>query len=419
MPTAGARRRVGRGRRGPARADPWAPTGGAPRGSAGSSPPRRRSPSSAPAWSRCTGSTRRSGCCRRPTQTGFLDRFAGEAHLSALARLPRGVRTAAREARRRSTSSSASDAGARAREGPARVPGPRDRDGGAAPGETDELDASRSPGSRTPSGSSNWPPAAEGAAGGGRRRGRARRGRRRRSGAAAAGCGRRGTAERSAAHCAAEAGRAGARRARLPGTGPRRTPRGSQEVRERLAGARARCERKYGDGERACSAFLAEARARLAALDGAAEERRALEDEVAALTGRGRGDRAAVTGPAPRRRPRWPRPSARELPSWACRAPRSEVELRPAAEPGPGRAPSAPSCCSRRHGPAARRPLAKAASGGELSRDDAGLPERAGRPRRGADPGVRRGRRRHRGQAGLAVGPAPGAPGRRRARCSW
>ena len=108
--------------------------------------------------SRSTVSTRPSGCCHRRPQTAFLDRFAGDEHLVALAHLPRGVR---RPRARSRTSMAGLREAARDRERELDLLAYQVREIEAvAPqaGRDRACSRARKPGSRTSSGCSSTPP---------------------------------------------------------------------------------------------------------------------------------------------------------------------------------------------------------------------------------------------------------------------
>ena len=110
-----ARGRVGGGRRGPARPLGERRREERPRASGGSSPRRPRSPSSARRLVEVHGQHQAQRLLSPATQTGFLDRFAGDAHLVVARRVPGDVGALARRAdgarralRRRRASANAS-----------------------------------------------------------------------------------------------------------------------------------------------------------------------------------------------------------------------------------------------------------------------------------------------------------------------
>jgi len=139
-----------------------------------------------------------------------------------------------------------------------------------------------------------------------------------------------------------------------------------EAVRERLAAIR-QLERKYGEGEAAIFAFLGEARSRLAALEGAGAERDAL---VAEVRRRSEEVEASAAGLAGTRREAAGRLAAAleaEVHELGMAGARLVVAVRPLEAPGPDGSESVELLLGG--GPGQEpRPLASAASGGELSR---------------------------------------------------
>ena len=137
-------------------------------------------------------------------------------------------------------------------------------------------------------------------------------------------------------------------------------------VRERLQ-AIASLGRKYGEGVDGILAYLSDATARLAAIEGAESERAALRDEVES-TGREAGElAAAVTAARTKAAPKLAAALTDELRELGMNGASVGVDLVAGREPGPGGAESAAFRFSGGQGQAPR-PLAKVASGGELSR---------------------------------------------------
>jgi len=138
------------------------------------------------------------------------------------------------------------------------------------------------------------------------------------------------------------------------------------EVNERLH-ALAQLERKYGEGEEGVLAFLEEARTRLAALEGTAEERDSLEAEAETLEEERRGLAAGVTAAREEAAPRLAAALQGELQELGMPDVTVEVAVRASAEATQLGAERAELRFSGGTGQAAL-PLGKAASGGELSR---------------------------------------------------
>ncbi len=138
------------------------------------------------------------------------------------------------------------------------------------------------------------------------------------------------------------------------------------EVNERLQ-ALSQLERKYGEGEQGVLAYLEDARTRLAALEGAAEERAGLESEVAELGAQAAGLAAALTGTRTSVAPRLAAAVEAELHELGMAGASVQVALRASAEAGQLGAERAELLFSGGPGQAPL-PLGKGASGGELSR---------------------------------------------------
>jgi DNA repair protein RecN (Recombination protein N) len=143
-------------------------------------------------------------------------------------------------------------------------------------------------------------------------------------------------------------------------------PDGLDVVRERLAAVRGLL-RKYGEGEEDALAYLAEARGRLERLAGAEEDRARLEDEVAELDDRVRSLAAAVSGGRAEAAPRLATALDAELRELEMAGAHVDVALVPEPEPGGGGAEHVE---LRFAGGAGQPelPFSRVASGGELSR---------------------------------------------------
>jgi DNA repair protein RecN (Recombination protein N) len=137
-------------------------------------------------------------------------------------------------------------------------------------------------------------------------------------------------------------------------------------VRERLAAIR-NLERKYGEGEEGVLSFLEEARARLAALEGADDERESLTAEVAALERRARDLAGTVTSGRRRVAPRLSGALEAELRELGMESASVEVRLEPQEGLGPDGAEAAEVVFSGGSGQTLQ-PISRVASGGELSR---------------------------------------------------
>ena len=138
------------------------------------------------------------------------------------------------------------------------------------------------------------------------------------------------------------------------------------EVNERLA-ALGQLERKYGEGEEGVLAYLDQARARFAALEGAGEERDALEVEANDLSDEERALAAAMTAARAEAAPRLGAAIEAELRELGMAGATVEVALVGAAEPTVLGSERAEVLFSGGTGQAPL-PLGKGASGGELSR---------------------------------------------------
>jgi DNA repair protein RecN (Recombination protein N) len=139
-----------------------------------------------------------------------------------------------------------------------------------------------------------------------------------------------------------------------------------EAVRERLAAIR-NLERKYGEGEEGVLAFLEEARARLASLEGVEGERETLTAEVAALERRALEGAAEVSSGRRRAAPRLSRALEGELRELGMEAASVQVRLDPQEELSVDGAETATVLFSGGSGQSLQ-PLARVASGGELSR---------------------------------------------------
>ena len=138
------------------------------------------------------------------------------------------------------------------------------------------------------------------------------------------------------------------------------------EVRERIA-ALGVLQRKYGEGEAEVLAFLERARAALVELAGAGEERERLAREVAERSERAAVLAAAVSDGRAHAVPALVRALQDEFRELGMEGATIEIGLTPNAEVTPGGAERAEFVFSGGPGQAAL-PLAKVASGGELSR---------------------------------------------------
>ena len=296
-------------------------------------------------------------------QTGFLDRFAGRGHLAVLDRY-RGVFARLREARSRLDGLERAE---REREREKDLVGYQVREieaAGAHPGEIASLQGEESRLAHAErilelAAAAEGGLGAEGAAADLLR------------GAASAlesvralDPGATPLSERAASLAAEASDLAGTVRTYREGT--EMDPARLGAVRERLQALRG-LERKYGDGEEGILAYLAEARSRLEALASEEGERAALAERVAVLSGE-TGDLAGVVGRArTEAAPRLAEAVTSELRELGMAAAQLLVSLERLGEPGPGGAEAAVFEFSG--GPKQPvRPLAKVASGGELSR---------------------------------------------------
>jgi DNA repair protein RecN (Recombination protein N) len=143
-------------------------------------------------------------------------------------------------------------------------------------------------------------------------------------------------------------------------------PQRLEEVRERLHAIGA-LERKYGEGEEGVLAYLEQARDRLASLEGTGREREELEAEVGELVARAGTLAAALTAGRRLAAPELGSALEAELHELGMLGATVEVVLRPVPELGAAGADRAELLFSGGPGQAAM-PLAKVASGGELSR---------------------------------------------------
>lgn len=139
-----------------------------------------------------------------------------------------------------------------------------------------------------------------------------------------------------------------------------------EEVRQRIAGLRS-LERKYGEGEDGILAYLADARARLEALEGAEDERAELAGRIDGLEQQAS---AAAASLSTRRRKVAPRlGESLEAELHELGMPGARVEVRLMAMPGPGPDGAEAAELAFSGGPGQEPlPLARVASGGELSR---------------------------------------------------
>jgi DNA repair protein RecN (Recombination protein N) len=157
-----------------------------------------------------------------------------------------------------------------------------------------------------------------------------------------------------------------ARDVRAYGEGLLPDPERLQVVRERIASLR-QLQRKYGPTDADVSAFLAEASERLATLAGADDRIAELEAEVESLTGQARDRAATVTAGRTQASGPLEQAISAELDELGMPGAAFEVHLVTTDEPGPGGVERAELWFSPTPGQPVR-PLAKAASGGELSR---------------------------------------------------
>jgi DNA repair protein RecN (Recombination protein N) len=139
-----------------------------------------------------------------------------------------------------------------------------------------------------------------------------------------------------------------------------------QVVRERIAALK-QLQRKYGPSDAYVSAFLAEASERLRTLAGADDRIAELEAEVTTLTEQTRDRAAIVTAGRTEASPTLEEAVRAELEELGMPGAAFEIRLVAGDEPGPGGAERAELWFSPSPGQPVRA-LAKAASGGELSR---------------------------------------------------
>lgn len=139
-----------------------------------------------------------------------------------------------------------------------------------------------------------------------------------------------------------------------------------EAVRERIHALRA-LERKYGDGEEGILAYLARARDRLASLLGTDDERGALGRELEELVGEAERLAGEVSAGRARAAPGLRDALGRELRELGMEGASVEVVLRPQEELGPGGRERVEILFSAGPGQPPL-PLARVASGGELSR---------------------------------------------------
>ena len=137
-------------------------------------------------------------------------------------------------------------------------------------------------------------------------------------------------------------------------------------VRERLQAIKT-LSRKYGEGIEGILGYLAEAQARLAEIAGVEDERSALRDEVGEAGREAGGLAAAVTTARKKAAPKLAAALTDELRQLGMQGATVAVDLVAAPEPGPNGAEAAAFGFSGGAGQPLR-PLAKVASGGELSR---------------------------------------------------
>jgi DNA repair protein RecN (Recombination protein N) len=139
-----------------------------------------------------------------------------------------------------------------------------------------------------------------------------------------------------------------------------------EEVRERIAAIRG-LERKYGEGEAEVLAFLERSRQRLATLELEGQEREELAAELERLLSEVAGLADLLTDARRDAAPRLARALELDLHELGMEGASVDVRLEPETGPGPDGAESATLLFSG--GPAQNaQPLARVASGGELSR---------------------------------------------------
>ena len=190
-----------------------------------------------------------------------------------------------------------------------------------------------------------------------------------------------------------------------------------QEIRERIQ-ALASLERKYGDTEDEVLEFLDRASDRLAALAGADDRREALTAEVDALTASAAERAAAVTAGRAAAAPALASAIEAELQELGMESSVVRADLVPLDEPGPGGAERIELLLSPGAGQAPLS-LARAASGGELSRTMLACRSVLADLDAVPDARLRRGGRRHRrprrpGRRAAARAVGRGPPGPRR-----
>jgi DNA repair protein RecN (Recombination protein N) len=138
------------------------------------------------------------------------------------------------------------------------------------------------------------------------------------------------------------------------------------EVRERIAAIKA-LERKYGDGEAEVLAFLERSRQRLAGLELAGQERDRLAGELEALWAEAASLAGTLTAARRDAAPRLAQALEAELHELGMEGATIDIRLEPEEGPGPDGAEGATLLFSG--GPAqTAQPLSRVASGGELSR---------------------------------------------------
>ncbi len=171
-----------------------------------------------------------------------------------------------------------------------------------------------------------------------------------------------------------------------------------QQVRERVAALKA-LQRKYGETDADVMAFMDEASGRLAELAGADERLAELDREVRDLGERVRARAAVVTSGRAGAARRLSEAIRRELEELGMPGAIVQVALEPLAAPGPTGAERVELLFAG-GSEASPMPLAKGASGGELSRTMLACRSVLADIDDVPDPRLRRGRRRHRRQGG-------------------
>jgi len=139
-----------------------------------------------------------------------------------------------------------------------------------------------------------------------------------------------------------------------------------EAVRARLAAIRG-LERKYGEGEDGILSFLAQAREGLESLDRAGQERQGLAQEAAQLDASAAAAAEGLTAARGLAAPALAGSLEAELHELGMEGAEVRLDLRPAPEPGPDGAETVELLLAGGAGQDPR-PLAKVASGGELSR---------------------------------------------------